>query len=81
METLLTFASCILMAYTIARVEGPGHFHRADLVLGVFAGAASSGLARALSAEGAAWDVGLAIFFGCALTLGLASLRRRSLWH
>ena len=81
MEIALTLLASIGTAYLAAHTGRHARFTRADLLIGLFAGIASAGMARLLSADGAEWGAGLPIFFGCALALGLESLQRRSVWR
>ena len=72
MDAVLVVLSCVAAAALVARVQGHHRLAAPGLLVGLFAGIASAIMARHIGVE----NVALPIFFGCALTLALAPLRR-----
>jgi hypothetical protein len=72
MDAVLVVLSCVAAAALVARVQGHHRLAAPELLVGLFAGIASAMMARHIGAE----SLALPIFFGCALTLALAPLKR-----
>lgn len=81
MEIVLILAAGLGTTYLVARHTGRRHFDLADGLIGIFAGLASLGLAELLRGDGAELQLGLPLFFACALAFGLEALPHRASWH
>jgi hypothetical protein len=80
METLLIVVGSLGVAYLSGRLAPHGTFTLADLATGIFG--ALIGLSMTQFLNGASGGgLELSLIFACGLTLGLASLRRRSSLH
>jgi hypothetical protein len=77
MNAVLIFLTSIGTAYLASQLAQREPFTRADLVIGLFSGSISLGLASLLSVEGAGGNLGVPLFLACCLTVGLHSLRHQ----